>query len=91
MIIDGRLVFFPDDFKPYKADVDNRLVPEERPKKPSLFNFVAPEHVRIALSMGRDFPKDDRGNKLPGTSKELVVDRRPNILVPPGPTRTLVI
>ena len=53
---------------------------------PEKFAWVAPEHVREAASMERDFPRDDWGVPLPNSRPELVVDKRPRLLVPPRPT-----
>jgi hypothetical protein len=32
------------------------------------------------MAMKRDYPRDDFGRKVPGSSRELVVDPRPTIL-----------
>lgn len=72
--------FFPDEprgrigRKPYK-------------KNPNPANaWIAPEHQKMAMDMQRDFPRDDWGYPLRGQGKVLVVDKRPNILIPPRPT-----
>lgn len=49
-------------------------------------DWRAPEHVRMASDMERDFPRDDFGRVVRGASKELIVDKRPRILIPPRPT-----
>ena len=45
-------------------------------------SWVCPEHARFASSMERDYPRDDRGCRIPGKPKELKVDNRPEILIP---------
>lgn len=32
--------------------------------------------------MKRRYPVDDRGERIPGRTRELVVDNRPNVLIP---------
>ena len=44
--------------------------------------WVAPEHARIAASMRRDYPRNNKGEPLPGAKRELVVDKRPTVMVP---------
>lgn len=61
----------PKPYKPLKA------------KKPS---WYAPEHAKVASSMKRDFPRNDKGEAI-GTTRELVVDKRPTIMIPPRPTK----
>jgi hypothetical protein len=58
--------------------------PRERKKKEPY--WVAPEHIRLAQDMKRDYPRNEKGERLPGP-KELKLDKRPTIMVPPRPTR----
>lgn len=51
-------------------------------------NWTCPEHGRIAMGMKRDYPRDDYGRRIPGKTRELVIDIRPNIMVPARPTYT---
>lgn len=55
--------------------------------KETPFDWVCPEHYRDARAMDRDYPRDEMGNKLPDSRKQIVVDVRPTIMVPPRPTR----
>lgn len=57
-----------------------------RPRGIPNLAWVAPEHARIAASMEADYPRDDFGYPVPEKKKELVLDKRPLILVPPRPT-----
>jgi hypothetical protein len=45
--------------------------------------WTAPEHGKGAMSMERDWPRDHEGNRIPGKKKELVLDKRPTIMLPP--------
>lgn len=70
---------------PFKDDLTSRWVSEypfsnKGPRKPREEHFKAPEHHRISSDMRRDYPRDDWGRKIPGSSRELVVDNRPTIL-----------
>ena len=33
--------------------------------------------------MRRDYARDENGDKVPGSSRDLVVDKRPQIMIPP--------
>jgi hypothetical protein len=48
--------------------------------------WLAPEHVRLAQDMKRDFPRDDLGRPVEGTERRLVIDPRPAVMIPPRPT-----
>lgn len=48
--------------------------------------WVSPFHERFARSMERDYPRDDWGKRIPGKSRELKIDKRPNVMVPPRKT-----
>lgn len=49
--------------------------------------WIAPEHSRDARGMERDFPRDDYGRKiLDSRGRQLLIDKRPTILVPPRKT-----
>jgi len=61
----------PKPYKPLKA------------KKPS---WYAPEHAKVASSMKRDFPRNEKGEAI-GTTRELVIDKRPQVMIPPRPTK----
>lgn len=63
-------------------------LPEKRPyRKPrNQFPWVAPEHVRVAMSMDMDFPRNDLGWPVEGSRRELKIDKRPTIMVPPRKT-----
>ncbi len=63
----------PNVEKPFK---------EPAPKKPSRNRWRAPEHGRLTADMKRDYPRDDFGRKIEGTERQLVVDTRPEILIP---------
>lgn len=45
-------------------------------------NWVCPEHERFASSMKRDFPRDDLGRPLREYGRELVIDKKPNVMRP---------
>lgn len=45
--------------------------------------WTAPEHSRVAQAMEKDYPRDDWGRRIPGKPRELRVDPRPTIMVPP--------
>lgn len=49
-------------------------------------NWTAPEHARLAQDMVRDYPRDDYGRRIPGKSRELILDKRPSVMVPPRQT-----
>ncbi len=76
-----RFTFYPDS------------TPQRRSKRPRQTpdSWVAPEHAKIAMSMERDFPRDDLGRKIDGRQRELVVDPRPNIMKPEKPTIRLAL
>lgn len=50
-------------------------------------SWLAPEHVRLAQDMRRDYPRDELGRRIEGKPRELVLDPRPTIMKPPRPTR----
>lgn len=58
------------------------------PRKERRESWVAPEHARVAQSMRKDYPRNERGEVIPNTKKELVIDVRPSIMVPPRKTKT---
>ena len=73
--------------KKFKRPRDNPWDPDsyfERP--PSVFDDCAPEHVRDAQAMSQDYPRDEKGRRIPDSRRDIVVDARPPILVPPRPT-----
>jgi hypothetical protein len=59
------------------------------PKK-RIENWNAPEHSRDRAAMNKDYPRDDWGNRIPGKGRELVVDKRPSIMLPERVTYTPV-
>lgn len=74
--------FFPD--KPHEW-VYRPYVPGKVRKKPNA--WVAPEHGKSAMGMERKFPVDDKGLPVPGRDKELIIDKRPTIMLPPRKLR----
>jgi hypothetical protein len=66
---------------------DNRLEYEPRPKKKKPTTWVAPEHMRYGKDMRRDFPRNAKGERIEGKDREIAIDPRPTIMVPPRPTR----
>lgn len=48
--------------------------------------WVAPEHSKVARSMNRDYPRDDWGRPIRECGRELKIDSRPSVMVPPRPT-----
>jgi hypothetical protein len=58
--------------------------------KPRAESWCAPEHSRVRATMNKDYPRDDRGERIPGKGRELQVDKRPALLVPPRPTYTII-
>jgi hypothetical protein len=58
-------------------------------RDPSILDWCAPEHVRDARVMERDYPRDDLGKRIPATKKDIIVDARPPIMIPPRPTYTI--
>lgn len=66
-----------------------RTMPEGYEPRPKRYKDVwtAPEHRRLSQDMKKDYPRNDKGERVEGKKKELVIDPRPTILVPPRPTR----
>lgn len=56
---------------------------ERKAKRREKDNWCAPEHQRLAQDMVRDYPRDHNNRRIPGKSRELLVDNRPAIMVPP--------
>lgn len=56
-------------------------------KKPKHCHWSAPEHIRLAQDMKRDYPRNDMGEKIDGRPRELVIDPRPTCMIPPRRTR----
>lgn len=77
--------FEPD--LPVEEVKSNRLAYEPRPKKKKPTSWVAPEHMAFGKDMRRDFPRNDKGERIEGKEREVVIDPRPTIMVPPRPTR----
>lgn len=75
--------FEPEE--PTIKSVREEYVP--RKEKPKLGSWVAPEHARSASGMIRDYPRDEKGQKIEGTERELKIDKRPTIMVPPRRTK----
>jgi hypothetical protein len=50
-------------------------------------SWLAPEHVRLAQDMRRDYPRDELGRRIDGKPRELVLDNRPTVMRPERPTR----
>jgi hypothetical protein len=59
---------------------DPRPLPER--KDP----WAAPEHWSASRNMESDFPRDVYGRRIYGRERQLKIDRRPAILVPPRQT-----
>jgi hypothetical protein len=65
---------YPENARPYKP----------KDKKNS---WVAPEHARDASAMTRDYPRDDYGAPIKDNrGREIKIDKRPTIMVPPRKT-----
>jgi hypothetical protein len=77
--------FHPD--LPREPIVSNREAYEPRPKKKKPTSWMAPEHVKYGKDMKRDFPRNYKGERIEGKDREVVLDARPTIMVPPRPTR----
>lgn len=75
--------FHPDE--PYVAPARKAYRP--RKKGEPATNWCAPEHVRLAQDMKRDYPRDHNGVRIEGKPRELVIDPRPRIMVPERQTR----
>ncbi len=65
--------------------------PEQEVRKPyrprsRKTSWTSPDHAKEARYMDRGYPRDDLGRKVSGSGKELILDTRPTILVPPRPT-----
>jgi hypothetical protein len=76
--------FTPDLPREVKREPYNPYRPKEK-KKPN--NWVAPEHAKGASAMNRDYPRDDFGQRIEGRERELKIDKRPSIMIPPRKTR----
>lgn len=74
-------VFWPDSVQERKY---RKYRPKKNGKKPN--DWVAPEHQKMVRDMERDFPRDDLGRRVEGRERELVIDPRPTLLVPPRQT-----
>lgn len=61
---------------------------DETPRKWRAKNaWTAPEHGKIASAMERDYPRDDWGRPIrDNRGRELKIDIRPTIMIPPKPT-----
>ena len=73
--------------KKLKRPRDNPWDPDsyfERP--PSVFDDVAPEHLADAQAMDQDYARDLNGKRLPDSRRDIVVDPRPVVMIPPRPT-----
>lgn len=66
--------FLPDD--PYRPTKRRKYKPKKEREE-----WRAPEHIKMAQDMKRDFPRNDLGIRI-GDEKNLVLDPRPNILRP---------
>lgn len=69
-------------FTRFTALPNDPYVPFKRRKRPAPDHWVAPEHFRFAKHMERAFLVDDKGNKMLHLGKQLVQDRRPEIMQP---------
>lgn len=56
--------------------------PFKRKKREKEEYWVAPEHGRAARNMERAYDLDKDGNKIVENGKRLVLERRPEIMVP---------
>jgi hypothetical protein len=74
--------FEPDDLPPEPVKEF-----EPKPKKPKATSWTAPEHIRMAQDMKRDFPRNEMGERIEGKDRELKLDPRPTIMLPPRRTR----
>jgi hypothetical protein len=77
-------IFEPEPPQPETKPLREFYEPVKRKREPS---WLAPEHVRLAQDMRRDYPRDELGRRVPGKGRELVLDPRPTIMLPPKPTR----
>lgn len=77
--------FSPDEPRTYERKAYVPVIKKQEE------NWVAPEHQKIASSMKKDFPRDDRGLPIEGEKKRLVIDPRPTIMVPPRRIRRIYL
>lgn len=69
--------FTPDD--PYRPTKRKPYKPKGKVNPATA--WIAPEHLKMALDMKRDYPRNDWGEKI-GEVKFLKIDPRPAILRP---------
>lgn len=61
-------------------------------KKDRIPAWRAPEHLKMTKDMTRDFPRDDFGLPIDGSKRDqLVLDKRPAIMVPERPKKFLTL
>jgi hypothetical protein len=53
---------------------------------PSIYDDCAPEHLAAAREMIKDYPRDEWGKRIPDSRRDLVVDPRPAVMIPPRQT-----
>ncbi len=72
----------PDREYLYSARPDDRYRPFKRKQRVAEPQWVAPEHGKFARHMERAYDLDHNGNKIVEMGKRLVLERRPEIMVP---------
>jgi hypothetical protein len=75
---------FEPDETPEPVSVREAYVPIKKGKKP---HWVAPEHLKMSSDMGRDYPRNEKGERIEGRERELKLDPRPTIMKPERKTR----
>lgn len=58
----------------------------ETGERPTPWDWISPFHIRDAKAMFLDYPMDRFGRKVPGSMLEIVLDPRPEIMIPPRQT-----
>jgi hypothetical protein len=70
------------NFVRFTATPEDTYVPYKRRKKPQPDYWVAPEHWKFARNMDRDYERDHDGRPIRENGKRLVLDPRPEIMIP---------
>jgi len=72
----------PDRRYSFSATPEDSYRPFKKKKRQREELWVAPEHRRHASYMERAYDVDDKGRKMVGVGKRLVLDPRPSIMKP---------